>query len=173
MDLLLALTEDGIHEVLWTEDLLDEWARVIVREQRRTPETAASVTEAIREFFAGSRIDRSSYEHLIELMPGDDPDDRPHMAAAVAGHADVLVTKNVKDFPADALAERGVRIVDPDTYLCELLDDFPDEVVATFVRLIGEKTRPPRTASDMVDAFRGAGLSRFPDCLDALLSAEP
>lgn len=85
MDLLLALTEDGVHEVLWTDDVLDEWERVIVREQRRTPETAASVVAAIREFFADCRIDRASYERLIDEMPGDDPDDRPHMAAAVAG----------------------------------------------------------------------------------------
>jgi hypothetical protein len=33
MDLMLALTEDGVHEVLWTKALLAEWERVIVREQ--------------------------------------------------------------------------------------------------------------------------------------------
>jgi hypothetical protein len=26
MDLLLALSEDGTHEVIWTDDLLDEWS---------------------------------------------------------------------------------------------------------------------------------------------------
>jgi excisionase family DNA binding protein len=30
MDLMLALTEDGIHDVMWTDVLLDEWERVIV-----------------------------------------------------------------------------------------------------------------------------------------------
>ena len=30
-DLMLALTEDGIHAVIWSDDLLDEWERVIVR----------------------------------------------------------------------------------------------------------------------------------------------
>jgi hypothetical protein len=25
MDLLLALSEDGLHELIWTEALLDEW----------------------------------------------------------------------------------------------------------------------------------------------------
>jgi excisionase family DNA binding protein len=37
MDLMLALTEDGIHDVMWSDDLLDEWERVIVRERRRSP----------------------------------------------------------------------------------------------------------------------------------------
>jgi excisionase family DNA binding protein len=35
MDLMLALTEDGIHDVMWSDDLLDEWERVIVRERPR------------------------------------------------------------------------------------------------------------------------------------------
>ena len=34
MDLLLALSEDGVHTVVWTDALLDEWERVIVDEQR-------------------------------------------------------------------------------------------------------------------------------------------
>lgn len=40
MDLFLALTENGIHEVLWTDELLDEWERVIVLKHRRSPESA-------------------------------------------------------------------------------------------------------------------------------------
>ncbi len=31
MDVMLALTEDGMHEVLWTQALLADWERVIVR----------------------------------------------------------------------------------------------------------------------------------------------
>jgi hypothetical protein len=64
MDLFLALTEDGIHQVLWTDELLDEWERVIVREHRRSAMTAASVTAAIREFFADSRIEPELYATL-------------------------------------------------------------------------------------------------------------
>lgn len=32
MDVLLALSEDSAHEVIWTDALLDEWEEVIVRE---------------------------------------------------------------------------------------------------------------------------------------------
>ncbi|MCW3817924.1 hypothetical protein ONA91_26085 [Micromonospora sp. DR5-3] len=31
MDVMLALTEDSVHEVLWTQALLADWERVIVR----------------------------------------------------------------------------------------------------------------------------------------------
>jgi len=159
MDLFLALTEDAVHEVLWTDDLLDEWERVIVRERRRTPETAASVTAAIQEFFADARIELSAYEHLINRMPGNDPDDHPHMAAAVAAGANTLVTANLGDFPAEPLAALGVRVVGPDVYLCELLADYPDEVVATVVRMAAEKTRPPRSPCSVWGAFSVSGSS--------------
>jgi predicted nucleic acid-binding protein len=135
MDLMLALTEDGAHEVLWSQALLAEWERVIVREQRRSAASAASITAAIREYFADSEVLEAAYAHLVEQMPGDDPDDRVHMAAAIAGGAEVIVTWNTDDFPAGPLAAHGVRVCGPDEYLCQLLDAWPDEVLATVVRL--------------------------------------
>lgn len=52
MELLLTLIEDGIHEVISTDDLLDEWERVIVREHKRSPESAAQITRTVRDFFS-------------------------------------------------------------------------------------------------------------------------
>jgi hypothetical protein len=43
MDLMLALTEDSIHEVIWTDRLLAEWERVIVRHHRRSTDSARAV----------------------------------------------------------------------------------------------------------------------------------
>jgi predicted nucleic acid-binding protein len=98
MDLMLALTEDGVHDVLWTEALLEEWERVIVREQRRSADAAARITAAIRDFFADSQIPESAYVHMVDDMPSGDPDDRHHIAAAVAGNADLIITWNRADF---------------------------------------------------------------------------
>ena len=79
MDLMLALTEDGVHEVLWTDALLDEWERVIVRQQRRSPNSAANITRAIRDYFVDSQVPVSSYAHLVDDMPSADLDDpAPH-----------------------------------------------------------------------------------------------
>ena len=107
MDLLLALSEDGVHEVIWTDDLLDEWERVIVREHKRSPASAAQITSAVREFFVDSKVVREEYEHLIEDMPGKDPDDHAHMATAVACQPCTILTNNAKDFPPRPLAKRG------------------------------------------------------------------
>ena len=100
MDLLLALSEDGVHTVVWTDALLDEWERVIVEEQRRPPQTAAAITSVIRSFFADSKVELADYQHLIDEMPGRDADDHHHSAAAITGGATVLLTHNRTDFPA-------------------------------------------------------------------------
>jgi len=89
-------------------------------------------------------VERDDYQHLIGEMSGADPDDHEHMAAAVAGGAAAILTRNRKHFPEEPLAERGVRVMDPDDYLCELTHEVPDEVAATVVRLAAEKQRPRR-----------------------------
>jgi predicted nucleic acid-binding protein len=169
MDLMLALTEDGVHEVLWTQALLAEWERVIVRAQRRSAASAAAITAAIREYFADSEVPEPAYVHLIEQMPGKDPDDRVHMAAAVAGHAAAIVTWNLADFPAEDLASRGVRVCTPDDYLCGLLDVWPAEILDTLVRMAGEKSRPPMTPADLADSLSKAGVPAFAQRLQAML----
>lgn len=73
MDLMLALTEDGIHEVMWTDALLNEWERVIVRELQRSPDAAAAITATIREFFADARIPEESYRSMIAEVDGPAP----------------------------------------------------------------------------------------------------
>ncbi|RZU44761.1 putative nucleic acid-binding protein [Streptomyces sp. BK022] len=170
MDVMLALTEDSVHEIVWSERLLAEWERVIVREGRRSAESAAAVGRAVRRFFADCEIAAESYEHLVDAMPGDDPDDRHHAAAAVASGASTLVTWNLADFPAGELAERGVRVIDPDAYLCELYGDLPDEVTDTVVGLAAEKRNPPVTTSDAVARLAKAGLPGFAVLLTQHLS---
>jgi hypothetical protein len=49
---------------------------VIVGSYRRSAESAAAVTAAIRVFFSESKVEREDYQHLIEVMPGEDPEVR-------------------------------------------------------------------------------------------------
>lgn len=172
MDLMLALTEDAIHEVIWTETLLAEWERVIVREHHRSPESAASITAAIREFFPESEITEAGYSPQVDAMPGNDADDRQHMAAAVFGHAKVIVTWNLADFPAQPLEALGLRVTDPDQYLCGLLGELPQEVATTVIRLASEKRRPPKTPADLANDLAKAGVPSFADRLRIVLDQE-
>jgi hypothetical protein len=127
------------------------------------------VTAAVRVFFAEFEVSKADYRELVEAMPGSDPDDPTHMAAAIAGRADTIVTWNRRDFPAELLAAYGIAVMDPDRYLCGLMDDWPDEVVATVERLAGEKRRPPLSSLDLVATLTKAGVPAFGDRLRAAL----
>ncbi|MFF4189568.1 putative toxin-antitoxin system toxin component, PIN family [Nonomuraea sp. NPDC001831] len=161
MDLVLALTEDAVHTWVWSDHLLSEWERVIVREQHRSARSAARIGAVIREFFADSRVSEDDYKHLIDQMEGPDLDDRHHMAAAIAGHARTLVTWNVADFPAAFLGRHGVSVSAPDAYLCSLLSRSPREVLSVLARMAAGKRRPPMTTHDVLAALDRAGVPSF------------
>lgn len=163
MDLLLTLSENRLLEPVWTDELLDKWARVIVREHHRTAESAAAITDAIREHFGDLRIDPSLYRDLIATMPGPDPDDHVHSAAAIAVGVDALLTWDTKGFPVEPLAARGLRVTDPDTYLSEIATEFAEDVAHSITELARTKTRPPMTSDDILDALTRAGLAAFPE----------
>lgn len=121
MDLLLTMSEELLFTWVWTDELLAEWERVIVEDGLRTSESARSVTDAVRTWFAGSRIDPATYRDEVTDDLSPDPDDRIHVAACLSGDADVLLTRNTKDFPEERLAEAGVRTMTADAFLIELL----------------------------------------------------
>lgn len=166
MDLMLALTEDGVHEFVWSDRLLDEWQRVIVSRQRRTAASAERITASIREFFAEGRVPPESYAQLIDDMPSRDADDRHHIAAAVAGNADLVVTWNLRDFPAGPLAALGLGVLDPDSYLCDLFDELPDEVFAAATRVADDRRI---TAEALVAILTRANVPRFASAFAAAL----
>lgn len=83
------------------------------------------------------------------------------MAAAVAGRVEAIVTWNEKDFTCDFIKNHAVTVVNPDTYLCSLYEQFPQEVLGTITRIAAGKRRPPMTPTAIVEALDSAGVREF------------
>ncbi|MGI5291415.1 PIN domain-containing protein [Nonomuraea polychroma] len=132
-----------------------------MREQLRFASAAARIGAVIREFFADSRVAEEEYKHLLDRMEGPDLDDRHHMAAAIAGRVQTLITWNLTDFPAFFMGRYGVTVTDPDMYLCSLLSQSPHEVVDVPARMAAGKLRPPMTVLDIIGALDRAGVPVF------------
>lgn len=73
----------------------------------------------------------TDYEPLIESLTLPDKDDRHVLAAAIKGRCDLIVTMNIKDFPAEELDKYGIEAQHPDDFIFYLMDLVPEAVVST------------------------------------------
>lgn len=105
---------------LWSARILEEWARAT----RRLPEGAEAFARGeialLRTAWPEAEV--AADEALTAALSLPDPADRHVLAAAVAGGADVLLTRNRADFPTRTLARHGIILRDPDGFLVELLE---------------------------------------------------
>lgn len=97
-------------------------------------------------------------ENGIELP---DPNDRHVAAAALRGRADMIVTQNIKDFPADIMRSLGLQAIRPDDFL---LDQFELDQVST-VRVIVEQSsamvNPPVSPDELLTRLAKGGVPKF------------
>jgi predicted nucleic acid-binding protein len=161
MDVLLTLSEDFLFTWVWTDELLDEWEEVIVREGQRTPDSAASVTAAVRAHFGQYRIAPADYRDQITDDLSPDPADRTHAAAAIYGDVDVLLTRNMKHLRTKPVLAAGVQVITSDEFLCTLLTHRRQGVIESFSRAADNKKNPPMAPDELATKIATAGAPRF------------
>jgi len=115
-DLVIEMSRTGIFRARWSDDIHEEWMRSL---RSNRPDLDRSKIEARRDAMNAALPDClvDNYRHLIAGLTLPDPDDRHVLAAAIAGRADVIVTRNLKDFPPAALEPHGIEAQHPDTFL--------------------------------------------------------
>jgi predicted nucleic acid-binding protein len=143
-NLLMRLTLNGLFQAKWSADVHEEWIRSLLRDRPDLPrERLLQVRDAMDEHAGDCVV--TGYEPLIDGLQLPDPDDRHVLAAAIVGRADVIVTHNLKDFPAAVLARYGLRAEHPDEFVRHLLDLSPVLAVDAVRDQQAALTRPPMT----------------------------
>lgn len=106
-NLLMHLALTGLFRAAWSNGVHEEW---IVALLRNRPDLTREKLERTRMLMDQHAMDAlvTGYEDLIPVLHLPDPDDRHVLAAAIRGRADVIVTINIRDFPADVLAPFGI-----------------------------------------------------------------
>lgn len=117
-DLLLRIADAELFEPLWSDDLLAEVERNIVKLGVQ-PDKAARRVSQMASAFPNATV--TGFEHLVPAM-STDPKDRHVAAAAIRGGAAIIVTANTRDFPPEALARYDIEVVHPDDFLQDQLD---------------------------------------------------
>ena len=80
---------------------------------------------------------------LIDGLILPDTDDRHVLAAAIHGGACVIVTSNLKDFPAGTLALYNITAEHADAFVLRLLADDPDRVLSALADDRADLVNPP------------------------------
>ncbi len=156
-DLLIRLAQAGLVHAHWTEQIHDEWVRNVLKDNpqllpERLARTRTLMNEAVRDCLV------TGYEDLIASLTLPDPDDRHVLAAAIRAGAEVIVTCNLTDFPAAALARFDIEARHPDDFLVDLLDLAPGAVCTAVKRQREGLRNPPKTAPELLAALEGNGL---------------
>ncbi len=154
-DTLLRLAETPRqYTPKWSDQILEEVTRNLVRRRNLAPEKIAHLIGQIENHFPEARI--TGYRKLVDTMTND-PKDRHVLAAAVHSGAQTIVTFNLKDFPADSLSEWGIKARHPDDFLIELLSHDPEPV---FRKLRDQAATIDRTVPALLQTLR-TGVPRF------------
>lgn len=127
-DLLLGLADAGLFEPQWSEGVAAEWLHVTAR--KGEPGAAEALARMIRRWPQG--VTPAGKPEALDLP---DAADRHVLAAAIAGQADTLITLNLRDFPAWALAPYKITLRAPDDFTMDLWLAHPDIVEAQVARV--------------------------------------
>ncbi|MHA7886902.1 RSP_2648 family PIN domain-containing protein [Roseicyclus sp.] len=143
-EIVLGVARAGLIAPLWSDRLLEEWARTAARHGGAADAALArGEIAALSAAFPGARIAHDPATEAALWLP--DAGDIHVFATALAGGAEAIITLNLRDFPRSELAPHGVEAVHPDACLSALWLQRPEAVAgvvagvqATAERLSGE-----------------------------------
>lgn len=138
-EILLAVADEGIFTPLWSDRILEEWARA-ARKIGPTgePQARAEIALARARYPDASVI---PHDGTVARLWLPDPNDIHVLAAAIDGHADRLVTENLRDFPKGDLLAWDIVPESPDAFLYAQWLTRPEPVERAVARVHAEAQR--------------------------------
>jgi predicted nucleic acid-binding protein len=156
-DLLIRIAQHGLVQARWTEEILDETFAAI---ERTRPGVDPSALKRTRQLMCDAVRDCLvvNYEPLVNVVDLPDQNDRHVLAAAIKCGAQVIVTQNLRDFPAEVLAPWDIEAKHPDDFVLDQLHLDSGAVHAAVHQIADSWRRPPGTAEDVIHRLERDGL---------------
>ena len=155
-DIFLSLAAAGLYHARWTTHINDEWTRNLVANRPDIESKIGLLLEQVNAAVPDCLV--GDYEYLIDSVSLPDADDRHVLAAAIVGHADAIVTANLKDFPAKVMAQHGIEVQHPDDFIMNQLELRPFEALEVLKRVRAKRRNPACSASEFIDMVERSGL---------------
>jgi predicted nucleic acid-binding protein len=147
-DILLRVADANLYRLNLTEEIVEEVCRNLIKTRRMTEPGAYHLVSAIKRTFPEAFV--TGYHSLIPSMTNHTKD-RHVLAAAVKAGAQVIVTKNLKDFPHESLLPFDIEVQSPDDFLVHLHYLDSETVAKILIEQAGDLRKPSKTVPELLD----------------------
>ncbi len=165
-DLLFWFAHYELYTPKWSVHIFDEWKEAMARNGVPQEELLRRVDKANMAFPDALVV---NYEGLIESLNLPDLKDRHVLAAAIKTNANVIVTNNLKDFPAEVLEPFDMSAKSADDFLTDIIDLNPQTAMEAFRKLVMNRRNPDLDEYEVLAALRKNGLKDTADYLHSQL----
>lgn len=159
-DLLMQLALRDIYLARWTDEIHGEWMSSLLKQR---PDLKPEALQRTRDLMNSHVRDClvTDYQALIPGLKLPDDKDRHVLAAAIKGHAQVIVTYNTRDFPADYLEQFGVEAQHPDDFLVYQFDLHKAAVCKAVQLQRASLKNPPKVVEQLLENYSAQQLPMF------------
>ena len=158
-EILIGVAQAGLYTPLWSDRILEEWARATVKISPDAVQIARGEAALLRAAFPKASI--AAQPGLEARLHLPDDNDIHVLAVAIAGSADAIISFNARDFPRHLLAAEGLARRDPDGFLWEMWSHHPDRVAAVIGRVHATAERLSGQPQPLRAFLKRAGLPRL------------
>ena len=158
-DVLLSFAEEGLFRARFTDDIIAEWTENLIRLKPSLEGSVRTQEDLIRANFGECFV--QGYHALIAGLALPDPNDRHVLAAAIRCSAQIIVTENLRDFPANMLEEHDVQALGADDFLAGTYDLFPSDAVRALRAVRRRYRNPAMNPSEFVLDLTRNGLPKL------------
>ena len=159
-DALMEVAATGIYAPKWSQHIDEEWVRSLAKNKGRPEIDFHTRRDLMHDACPDWEVSEEAWRLIERSLELPDANDRHVLAAAIAGHADSIVTINIKDFPASILDPLGITVLHPDEFLLQQLELAPLVVLPAFKVMRARLRNPAFTPEKFVDALERNGLIR-------------
>jgi predicted nucleic acid-binding protein len=151
-DFFMHLGITGAVRIRWSAKIEEEWTRNLLTKRSdlnpdRIKRTAQRMNLAIPDAMV------TGFEALELSLSLPDKNDHHVLAAAIKANADAIITKNLRDFPSQALAEYDIEALHPDEFVHHLLHLEPRPVIQAIRALQKNLLNPPKSMTEVLDTL--------------------
>lgn len=138
-DILFWFAYYDLYTPKWSEDIFDEWKRVMIEKGVSKEEAIKRISKA-NSAFPDALV--QNYKGLIGHLTLPDSNDRHVLAAAIKTNANLIVTNNIKDFPEEYLLSFSLNAKTADDFLTDIIDLNQKQAVTAFKEMVLNKKKP-------------------------------